>query len=90
LNLYREAIVSHVAAREIRHRAFIKWLSWFDDNCAEYFVTRPDMDTITEIRGSDWKDYVKADPPKVSANGIEEKELVCDGNECKFVLKKAP
>jgi hypothetical protein len=35
---FREAIVAHIAARELKGRAYLNWLSWFDDNSAEYFV----------------------------------------------------
>jgi hypothetical protein len=56
LTRYREALVSHIAAREIKYRAYIRWLSWFDDNCAEYFVNKPSLEAIAKIRGEDWLD----------------------------------
>jgi len=34
---FREDIVSYIASRELISKAFIKWASWFDDNCSEYY-----------------------------------------------------
>lgn len=30
---FRKILVSHIASREIKTKAFTSWLSWFDDNC---------------------------------------------------------
>ena len=38
---YRKDIVAHIAARELQGRAYLNWLSYFDDNCAEYYVQAP-------------------------------------------------
>lgn len=38
---YRKDLVAHVAERELKNRAFVSWLSWFDDNCEQYFVKSP-------------------------------------------------
>lgn len=74
---YREAIVSHVAQRELKNRAYIRWLSWFDDNGDEHFITKPRLDALEKIRGADWKDINSdfippKDAPKVTAD-IEKK-----------------
>lgn len=34
---FRKDIVSYIASRELISKAFIKWTSWFDDNCANYY-----------------------------------------------------
>ena len=36
---YRKEIVSYIARREIKDRAFTCWLSWFDDNKEDYYIT---------------------------------------------------
>jgi len=38
---YRKLLVSHVAQRELKNKAFVSWLSWFDDNCENYFIKHP-------------------------------------------------
>ena len=44
VNDYRKAIVSHIAQRELTNKAFISWLSWFDDNCEDYYLKRPSIE----------------------------------------------
>ena len=44
VNDYRKAIVSHIAQRELTKKAFISWLSWFDDNCEDYYLKRPSIE----------------------------------------------
>lgn len=39
---FREEIVSHIAKREIESKAFIRWLSHFDDFCDEHYIERAD------------------------------------------------
>jgi hypothetical protein len=36
---YRENILSYIARREITDKAFTCWLSWFDDNKEDYYVS---------------------------------------------------
>ena len=52
---YRKDIVAHIAARELQGRAYLNWLSYFDDNAAEYYVKPPSVEEIGKIRGEDWK-----------------------------------
>ena len=33
LEAYRKRLVSHIAQRELKSKAFVGWMSWFDDNC---------------------------------------------------------
>lgn len=39
VDTFREGLVSYIASRELISKAFIRWLSWFDDNCSEFCVT---------------------------------------------------
>ena len=55
---YRKNLVAHIAARELKGRAYLSWLSWFDDNATEYYVEIPDIDVIKKQRGDEWKDVV--------------------------------
>lgn len=48
---YRKVLVSHIASREIKERAFTSWLSWFDDNCEQYFIKSPTEESIKQMRG---------------------------------------
>jgi hypothetical protein len=41
IEAYRKKLVSHIAQRELKNRAFLSWLSWFDDNSEQYFVKAP-------------------------------------------------
>ena len=36
---YRKTLLSYIAEREIRDKAFTRWLCYFDDNKEDYFVT---------------------------------------------------
>jgi len=36
---FRKSLVSFIARREIKERAFTCWLSWFDDNKEDYYIT---------------------------------------------------
>lgn len=40
---FREDIVRHIAKRELDNRAFVCWLSYFDDFCDEYYVVRKEQ-----------------------------------------------
>ena len=42
IEAYRKAIVSHVAKRELQSKAYLSWLAWFDDNCNEYYIKKPE------------------------------------------------
>ena len=57
LTAYRQRIVAHIAKRELAFKAFISWLSWFDDNCRDYYVKTPDLERIKLIRGPEWKEF---------------------------------
>lgn len=48
---YRRKLVSHIAQRELKDRAFLSWVSWFDDNCEQYFIKPPSEEQILKIRG---------------------------------------
>ena len=50
LNQYRKMLVSHIAKRELKSRNYIGWLSWFDDNCTDHYITPPSLERINEIR----------------------------------------
>jgi len=50
LEEYREQIVAHIAKRELESKAYISWLSWFDDNCADYYIKAPSVEIINEMR----------------------------------------
>lgn len=52
LNEYREMLVSHIAQRELKSRSYIAWLSWFDDNCQDHYITPPSLERIREIRNN--------------------------------------
>lgn len=41
---YRKDIVAHIAARELQGRAYLNWLSYFDDNAAEFYVKVPSLE----------------------------------------------
>ena len=36
---YRKTLLSYIAEREIRDKAFTRWLCYFDDNKEDYYVT---------------------------------------------------
>ena len=48
---YRKMLVSHIAQRELKSKAYVSWLSWFDDNCEDYYITAPTLDSIQHMRG---------------------------------------
>ena len=56
LQEYRQSIVSHIAARELKNKAYISWLSWFDDNIQDYYIKPPSIEQIKLIRGANWID----------------------------------
>lgn len=33
---FRNTLVGHIAQRELKHKAFLNWLTWFDENSEEY------------------------------------------------------
>jgi hypothetical protein len=43
---YREQLVAHIAQRELKEKAYVSWMSWFDDNCQEYYITCPSDEAI--------------------------------------------
>ena len=49
IEAYRKDLVAHVAQRELKNRAFVSWLSWFDDNCEQYFVKSPSEEDIKQM-----------------------------------------
>lgn len=51
LEAYRKQLVSHIAQRELKAQAFVAWMSWFDDSCAEYYITCPSIEVIEKQRG---------------------------------------
>ena len=40
IKTFREGIIEHIARREIDHKAFTQYLSYFDDFCEDYYVRR--------------------------------------------------
>lgn len=32
--------MAHIAKQELENKAFIKYLSWFDDSCEDYYILR--------------------------------------------------
>jgi hypothetical protein len=48
--------VSHIAARELKNKAYISWLSWFDDNIQDYYIKPPSIEQIKLLRGPNWKE----------------------------------
>jgi hypothetical protein len=50
LQEYRKFLVCHIAKRELETKAFTNWLSWFDDNCREYFIKEPEVEQIHRMR----------------------------------------
>jgi hypothetical protein len=44
LTEYRKLLVSHIAKRELETKAYTSWLSWFDDNCADYYIKPPNIE----------------------------------------------
>lgn len=65
---YRKQLVSHMAQRELKDRAFLSWLSWFDDNCELFFIKAPSEDQIHKIRGEvEIKNEVKNEPQPIVA-----------------------
>tara|TARA_B110000285_G_C15084482_1_gene595363 strand:+ start:791 stop:1363 length:573 start_codon:yes stop_codon:yes gene_type:complete len=55
LEAYRKQLVSHIAQRELKAKAFVAWMSWFDDSCADHYVTCPSIEVIEKQRGADFK-----------------------------------
>ena len=51
LQEYRKLLVCHIAKRELQTKAYTNWLSWFDDNCPDYYIKEPSIEKIKEIRG---------------------------------------
>ena len=39
VDAYRKELVSYIAQREIKDRAFTSWLCWFDDQKETYYVS---------------------------------------------------
>ena len=39
LEEFRKEIVSYIAQREIKDRAFTRWLCWFDDHKEDYYIS---------------------------------------------------
>ena len=39
MDSYRKELVSYIARREIKDRAFASWLCWFDDHKEEYYAS---------------------------------------------------
>lgn len=48
---YRKMLVSHIARRELQGKAHTSWLSWFDDNCKDYYIQEPSLEQIEAVRG---------------------------------------
>lgn len=46
LSEYRKLLVCHIAKRELQTKAYTNWLSWFDDNCTEYYIKEPELEKI--------------------------------------------
>ena len=44
IEAYRKKIVSHVAKRELQSKAYLSWLAWFDDNCSDYYIKKPNQE----------------------------------------------
>lgn len=38
---FREMLIRHIAKQEIENKAFIRWLSQFDDYCLDYYIEKP-------------------------------------------------
>lgn len=55
LQEYRKLLVCHIAKRELQTKAYTLWLSWFDDNCLDYYIKEPSIEKIKEIRGDESK-----------------------------------
>ena len=43
VRLFREDIVRHIAKRELVDLAFSRWLCQIDDNCEDYYITKPEF-----------------------------------------------
>ncbi len=41
VRLFREDIVRHIAKREMADHAFTRWLCQLDNNCEDFYMTRP-------------------------------------------------
>jgi hypothetical protein len=41
VRIFREDIVRHIANREIKDRAFTRWMCLFDEFCEDYYVKKP-------------------------------------------------
>jgi hypothetical protein len=39
-------------------------LSWFDDNCTEYYIKEPEVEKIKQMRGGDATASKQEEPPK--------------------------
>ena len=59
VKLFREDIVRHIAKREMADHAFTRWLCQLDNNCEDYYMTRPpcaykQLDDSEEAVKKDW------------------------------------
>jgi hypothetical protein len=57
----------------LQTKAYTNWLSWFDDNCLDYYIKEPTIEKIREIRGDEKKipEAVTA-VPEVTINALPE------------------
>lgn len=47
---YRKALVKHIVKRELQERAFMKWMSWFDDHRSDYLVNMDDYMDVDKTK----------------------------------------
>ena len=47
---YRKALVKHIFKRELQERAFMKWMSWFDDHRDEFLVNMDDYNEFDKTK----------------------------------------
>ena len=74
---YRKEIVSYIARREIKDRAFTCWLSWFDDNKEDYYITLNKKKAGQTEENADAAKTVKvADQVIEEDDGIDDPDLI--------------
>ena len=58
---YRKELVSYIAQRELKDKAFTRWLCYFDDNKEDFYVHLPGSGQKAEGATGDKVDYVQAE-----------------------------
>jgi hypothetical protein len=65
---YRKSLVCHIARRELETKAYTTWLSWFDDNCSDYYIKAPGVEEIKKMRNVSQKPQMEP----VAEGGLSE------------------